>query len=360
MTLVAVFTVIIFGACQRISLASINYLQQILPLKKIGIETDLQMGIINEENARTLAGRITTEQRFFSGMNTVSLLMRGEAAISVFILLTCLVTLASGSSFRAILGQGLLGPVMAFGVFTLVPGAIVAVACGGLMSKETLTLRPESGNASPVKTKKITLISEETGATEEIELLNPDFVNHVGVDDRIVEFEPPREESAFPLCSSPGAYYKKLAEMISAAASRPRTAVLSSENIQSLPVTVAVNIAINLVQQKQKVLMVDTDTARNALAQVFDLDAERMQKKILSCCLENLSACSVPLNKIDRLLQQKKIADSFDTLLIYAPETEQKTNPNYEIFFFGDVKQKQMTASGSHFHRVPDVQSVLK
>ena len=97
-----VFVVILFGACQRMSIAANNYLEQILPLKKIGIETDLQMGVINEANAATLAGRIMTEHRFFAGMNGVSLLMRGEAAISIFIFLGCLVTLASGNSFDAI------------------------------------------------------------------------------------------------------------------------------------------------------------------------------------------------------------------------------------------------------------------
>jgi hypothetical protein len=367
LVLAAVLVIVIFGACQRMSLAAGNYLQQILPLKRIGIETDLRMGIVNEANAQTLAGRITTECRFFSGMNGVSLLMRGEAAISIFILLACLVTLASGSSFKSISQEGLLGPVMAFPVFSLVPAVIVAVSCGGLMSKETLALRPESDDPSPSMSKKITLINQETGDEEEIELLNPDFVNHAGVDDRIVEFEPPRktetadETTGFPSCNSPVEYYKKLGELISAVKSRPRIALLASENIQSLPVTVAVNIAIGLAQQKQKVLMVDTDTTRNALAQVFELDPKLMQKKIQSSCLKNLSACSVPMGKIERLLQKKNILSGFDTLLIYAPGTNIKTSPNHEIFFFGDVTDtKEMDAAGNRVHRIPDIQSILK
>jgi len=374
LVLAAVFVIIIFGACQRMSLAAGNYLQQILPLKRIGIETDLRMGIIDEANTQTLAGRITTECRFFSGMNGVSLLMRGEAAISIFILLACLVTLATGSSFKAILQEGLLGPVMAFPVFSLVPAVIVAVSCGGLMSKETLALRPESDDPSPSMSKKITLINQETGDEEEIELLNPDFVNHARVDDRIVEFEPPQKTEAasteFPSCSSPAKYYKKLGELISAVQSRPRITLLASENIQSLPVTVAVNIAIGLAQKNQKVLMVDTDTTRNALAQVFELDPKLMQKKILSSCLENLSACGVGMEKIELLLQKKNILSAFDTLLIYAPGVEQmcfsgkaETSSVRNILFFGegtDAKQKEMAASCGRVHRIPDIQSILK
>ncbi|MHC5120800.1 MAG: FHIPEP family type III secretion protein [Planctomycetota bacterium] len=390
LVLAVVLVILIFAACQRMSIASNNYLQQILPLKQIGVETDLRMGVVNEANAKMLAGRITTERRFFSGMNGVSLLMRGEAAISIFILLGCLVTLASGNSFETISQEGLLGPVMAFGVFSLVPAVIVAVACGGLMSKETLALRPENDDQLAVKTKKITIISKETGDAEEIELLNPDFVDHAGVDDRIVEFEPPRQAEAaaaaaapppqpdttdktpgFPSCSTPGEYYKKLGQLIGAIKSRPRVAVLTSENTHSLPVTVAVNIAIGLAQQKQKVLLVDTDTARNALAQVFELDPALMRKKIQSSCLENLSACSVPMEKIELLLRKnKKMLSGFDTLLVYAPAAEQmrlsegtETSSIGPILFFGDStdeKQRKMAASRNRTHLIPSIQSILK
>ena len=388
LVLAVVLVILIFAACQRMSIASNNYLQQILPLKQIGVETDLRMGVVNEANAKMLAGRITTERRFFSGMNGVSLLMRGEAAISIFILLGCLVTLASGNSFETISQEGLLGPVMAFGIFSLVPAVIVAVACGGLMSKETLALRPENDDQLAVKTKKITIISKETGDAEEIELLNPDFVDHAGVDDRIVEFEPPRpaetaaaiappqpdaadKTPGFPSCSTPGEYYKKLGQLIGAIKSRPRVAVLTSENTHSLPVTVAVNIAIGLAQQKQKVLLVDTDTARNALAQVFELDPALMRKKIQSSCLENLSACSVPMEKIELLLRKnKKMLSGFDTLLVYAPAAEQmrlsegtETSAIGPILFFGDCtdeKQRKMAASRNRIHLIPSIQSILK
>ena len=370
LVLAVVLVIVIFAACQRMAIASNNYLEQILPLKQIGVETDLRMGVINEANATTLAGRITTERRFFAGMNGVSLLMRGEAAISIFILLACLVTLASNNAFETISQEGLLGPVMALGVFSLVPAVVVAVFCGGLMSKDTLALRPQEPDEEPVRTKKVTLISQETGAEEEVELLNPDFVEHAGVDDRIVEFEPPRKPEAaeaarrFPSCSSPGEYYQKIGQMISAIKARPRVALLVSGEIRSLPVTVAVNIAIGLAQQKQKVLMVDTDTTRNALAQVFELDPKLMQKKIQSSCLENLSACSVPLEKIDLLLKKKKITERFDTLLIYAPEAEkerltEKTSDRQAVFCFGD-DTKEIPGAGSGVHAIPGIQSILK
>ena len=68
LALAAVLAILIFGACQRMTSAANSYLRQVLPLKRIGIETDLRMGLIDESNAQTLARKIAMEVRFLFGM----------------------------------------------------------------------------------------------------------------------------------------------------------------------------------------------------------------------------------------------------------------------------------------------------
>jgi hypothetical protein len=409
--LAAIVVVIIFAACQKITSCANNYLLQIFPLKRIGIETDLRMGVIDETGAKALAKRIITEYRFFSGMNGTSLLMRGEAAICIFILLACLImpivqgtVQVSGAEFIAKMAP----PVVTLALFTLVPAVIVAAACGALMGKDTLTLRAEGDGAIPHPSKKIKIVARDTGTEEEIELLNPDFAIHSGgenalvenpvfsaqehvskedVEDLLSQAQAPKDElpmagkvKAGPLampveipCRDAAEYYEKLSRMICMVESAPRVVLLAAEKVNSLPVTVAVNIAIQLAQKKQKVLLVDTDTARHAMAQVFEMDPATMLKKVQSSCFENLSVCSVPAAKLDKLLSKKKILEHFGTTLIYTPNApdlhfkakDAAAVPN--AFYFTDKSDFafKMTASEifaccESLRLVPDLQSVLK
>lgn len=360
--LAVIIIIVVFAACHQITAATNNYTKMILPLKRVGIEFDLRAGVIDGPNAVTLARRIVSEFRFFAGMNGTSLLMRSEAAICILILLACLILPGMSGSMGDISGTELIAKtapnVVALSIFTLIPALVVAAACGALMCKETLTIRPaHPEEAHP--TKKIKIISKETGSEEEIELLNPDFLSHEGAEDKLVEFTPhkpaplpapaassparpsepvrhtpepvpasqpepqvkagPRAEPIEIPCRNANEYYEKLARMIAAIQMQPRTIMLASEKLNDLPVTVAVNIAIRLAQQKQKVLLVDTDTERNAMAQVFELDPETLTKKVLSSCFENLSVCTVPAAKLDKLLNKTKILEHFGTTLIYTP-----------------------------------------
>lgn len=324
---------VVFTACQKITLASNGYFRQILPLKRMGIETDIRLGVIDEEQAKELVCRIVSESRFFSGMSRMGQLMRIEVAVCIFILLGCLVVPVANGTIHQSYGVGLLSAiapsVVALSVFTLIPAMIIAVTCGMLMSRETLALRiDEQDESGSMQAKKITVVALDSGGAEDTGLLNPDFIHHRGPDEYVAEFEPQAQTppaDSLPVstdisCRNAKEYYEKLSRVICKINNRPRVILLASDKVHSLPVTVAVNIAIRLAQEKQKVLLVDTDSERNAVGSVFDLDAESMRKKVQSSSLENLSVCCVPTDKLNKFLRKDKILNRFATTLIYAPD----------------------------------------
>lgn len=337
---------VIFASCQRITAASRNYIEHVLPLKKIGLETDLHMGILNETNSKTLFRRIVSEFRFFSGMNGSSLLMRSESAICIFILLGCLILPVFSEQFQLVSGMEYIAraapSVLALSLFTLPTGLIVSAACGSLMRKEMLTLRVEEGSSRP-PAKTISLLCSETGDKEDVELINPEFVEHEDVDSRVIEFEPsfattgadgtkPQAETAALdfdrgsveiLCHDASEYYETLCNVICTLDSKPHKALLASDRLQSLPATVAVNVAILLARQQQNVLLVDTDSRRNAIARIFEANPEDLRHNVMTSCLEKLSLFSVPAARLSEFLQDSSIAESYDTTLIYMPDSSE-------------------------------------
>ena len=384
--LAVIVVVVVFVACQRIALASTGYCERVFPLKRMGLETDLRLGVIDEDQANALAQRVVSESRFFAGMKGTALLIRVEATVCIFILLGCLLipaargTVDRPSEIGSLTGVSV--SVVGLSVFTLIPAFIVAVSCGVLMSKDKLALRTgePGGSAASMQTKTITVVALDGEAEEDTELLNPDFIMHRGPQEKVVEFEPETSiasNDALPVssdisCRNEKEYYEKLSGVICKINSRPRVIMLASDKVHSLPVTVAVNIAIRLAQKKQKVLLVDTDDERNAVARVFDLDPVSMQKKVQPSSFENLSLCCVPGGKLPNFLRKGKILDHFGTTLIYTPQIPTVTadkggNPvRPGAFYFIDDQnpnagQKAAEKLGfcSWLCLIPSIQSVL-
>jgi hypothetical protein len=420
----AVISIVVFAASQRVFLASAGYIQRILPLKRVGIETDMRMGVITEEQAQTLAQRIVMEFRFFAGMHGVATLIRGEIAIIVVILIASVLMPALSSNSQTLSGQEFISqsipPVVGLAVFTLIPAVITAAACGSMMSRDTLALRSEHPGQNVSSAKKITIVAKESGSPEEIELLNPDFTLYnnekvadfepVGVDVNVSQETRKTSDSAFEEalqtarmlpsacesleapdsaacadpkpklsgavgagdradthetldCRSAEEYYETLSRMI-LSTPMPARVLLAAEIHIDLPVTVAVNVAIRLAQKQKKVLLVDSDISRSALAQVFELDRRILQKQALPTCFENLSVCGVSASKLSKLLQKSSVARSFDVIMVYAPDSSGLNihpSDNLAAFCFSlkTPPQKLQTALGSAVKTVPPMHSVL-
>lgn len=334
--LVAMCAGAVFVACQRITLTAGHYLGRICLLKRMAVETDLRLGVIEAPQADALTGRITAESRFFYQIRRIAVLMRIEAVITVIVLLACLVFPAADRTVSLPYGTSLLSAVapgvVAVSVFTLLPAVVAAVSCARLVRKtsaEPLRADEPGGDVSP-QAKLITVVPLDSDGAEDTELLNPDFLLHRRSGEQIAEFEPPSAPVGDRIaaaatdmtCRNAREYYEKLSGVICSITSRPRVILLASDKVQSLPVTVAVNTAMRLAQEKQRVLLVDTDARRNAVGSVFDLDAETMRKKIQPSCLENLSVCSVPADKLDPFLRNEKVLAYFATTLIYTPNLQ--------------------------------------
>ncbi len=384
--LAAICVFVVFVASQRVALAAGHYLRHVLGQKQTGVETDLRLGVIDADQADVLADRIADERRFFYRMQRIALLMRVEVVIAVIVLLACMVFPAAGSTVNLPYGTHVLSviapSVVALSIFSLIPAVAVAVTCGKLMSKESLVpLRAgEPGEAASPQAKRITVVALDSEGAEDTELLNPDFVQHRR-GEQIAEFEPQDPPAPNPdaslitdvTCRNANEYYEKLSRVICSITSRPRVILLASDKVQSLPVTVAVNTAIRLSQENQRVLLVDTDAARNAVGSVFDLDAETMRRKVQASCLENLSVGCVPAEKLDPFLRNKKVLEYFSTILIYTPNLpDVRVTPAADAvkpgaFYFvddGDSKPGKRTAEQqlafcSWLCLIPSMQSVL-
>ena len=373
----------IFLSCQKITLASKGYLGHVFPLKRMGIDTDLRLGVINEEQADQLSGRIVLEYRFFSGIGRVGLFMRIESVVYICVLLMCLMLWAAKNTMSmspdSTLLSGIVGPVIAMAIFTLIPAMIVAISCSALLSKDTLALRSNDPEPSAGRhVKKVTIVALDSEGPQE-ELLSSDLLLPKA-GEYVVEFEPEAKTAAAKeepsvleiTCRNTKEYYEKLSGIICSVQEKLRVILLVSDKVNSLPVTVPINIAIRLSQKHQKVLLVDADPQRNAVANVFDLNPETLKTKVVPSCLESLSVCSVPEGRLPRFLQKEKILSHFDTTLIYVPQIpEFKAIPGQAAkpgaFYFIDDKtdvadQRAVEQLGfcGWIGMVPSIQSVLE
>ncbi|MCE5187548.1 MAG: FHIPEP family type III secretion protein [Planctomycetaceae bacterium] len=402
--LAAIISLAVFASCQRISMASRNYIKRILPLKHVGIETDLGLGVIDADQAKSLNLRVASEHRLLAGMQAAGLLMRAEMAICVVILLACVILpfglTVPADGLRSASLSTVLPLVVSLSVFTLVPMAAVACLCGWMMTRDSLILRVEAQSQPPAK--KIAIVTRQQDAPEQVELLNPDFANHGQT--QFVDFEPdlqtsesvvttenqsvmpsafakelqslqqaasaplppvapPRENSgAAPmeefLCADVEEYYEKISRMI--LESGEKAVLLAAAKVNYLPVTVAVNIAIRLIQKQKEVLLVDSDTDRNALAKVFDLDPQTIIKKAQRTCFESLWVGNLEAEKLHKLLARPRAMERFDVILVYAPDYGQVELGAARVggFFFGAQAENPPALCGK-LKPLPPIHSVL-
>ena len=177
--------------------------------------------------------------------------------------------------------------------------------------------------------RTFTLVDQETGRQEEIELLNPECVAAgrpfaASDNERVAEFEPEHEsvliETLALSTASEQTYYRQLAAHVAAAADASRVIVFSARQVRRLPVTVFVNTAIQLVQEGRKVLLVDADRRRNALAQVFEMDPGQLTEAICATRFEGLDLYSIGEAADRTPAALAEAAQTYACILIYAPE----------------------------------------
>jgi len=341
--------IVIYGATKRITKASLRFVFEIMPLKKIGIETELNAGIVDEHKAEELKDRIRRETHFYLNMAGVTKLMRCDAAMAgVVVLVTvagqmAITTIDRMTPDANVLTQTYVSLATGAAILALGPAVIIALASAYLLGKSSLSLGGGNSDDQPQRSETIEIISEETGENEEVELLNPDFAvvaNRQGAnlkngqrDESIARFEPVGESEAggrqsksiscIQKFSSIEDYYNDIAGRIENLPTEQKPVLFAAESVAELPVTVAVNVAIRISKKNQRCLLIDTDAARNAVAKVFEMEPGRMQDEPADTCIENLSIwASGDLTGRDMQYPEERIktfASQYDRVIIYAP-----------------------------------------
>ncbi|MBN1124210.1 MAG: hypothetical protein JXA82_04320, partial [Sedimentisphaerales bacterium] len=93
----------------------------------------------------------------------------------------------------------------------------------------------------------------------------------------------------------------------------------------SLPVTVMVNVAIQLARRGQRIGLIDLDTERKAVAEVFDVSGKGKQAGLVSSCIENIAVWMGDANSVQQAVTETQKACGH--VLIYAPQSTAWAQP---------------------------------
>ncbi len=119
--------------------------------------------------------------------------------------------------------------------------------------------------------------------------------------------------------------YEFIAERITRAGKKYKSILFASAELESLPITIPVNVAIGLAKSKNRCLLIDVDIRRDAVAEAFEVGARKnaLSSKAVQTEFENLWVW--PAHNFAQLKQMnikmivQKASDRFDFVLINAP-----------------------------------------
>lgn len=347
-----------------------HYLFQILPFKKIGLETDQTLHILTAQHVDILREKIRKEARFYASMNGLRKLLTAQISVNLFLLLAAWGLAWAGEMLQASAEQILsplesLAPVIAgTAIFSWVPAGAAAAACAGLLNKESLALPPSETPADQNSSRKITIISSASGRSEEIELINPDFISSPPANEKpiekIAQFEPPQPMIPKEMmvqeikrikiqCKSSSQYYQSMEKLFTHKSFRSSLLLLIAESVEDLPVTVAVHPAVQLARKKQNVLLVDADLQRHAVAKVFTMDPYTLQKPSAVHRIDHLWLQSI-LEDSGKLPEEIQDPNAeFTYRMIYSPQghwlwnhMDDRTKKNIRILFFSSKAPEEI------------------
>jgi len=329
---------IVFLAASQIRHSVQTYSNEVLPIKRVGLQADLSLHIISREQARTVLEKIRAEMRFFGSMGAISVLMRCETLAGIVMIVVALgikaATDTMAAGFNPELMETLVIQTAGLAVIAAIPAVGSGWSCVWLLGKTNLCL-----NATPpaeAETGKNIIQGEITSTLSgDAELLNPNFVQKSqeaeSRKEKIVDFEPEKQkEPAVPHpigsfdISSPETYYRQLTDMAAKLTLTPGQAILLTclPDI-SLGVQPAVNTAISLAGQGIRTLLIDAEPLRSAAAKVFDLNRAATMTSPHKTVIENLyifTAGNEETQSARRTISAiEELHEKFGKIIIYAP-----------------------------------------
>ncbi len=348
----------------------------IFPKAKNKIQNEFHSGIINEKKAQKQTDKILQESKFYIAMDALAKLNLSDAVIELVAILVSI----SGAILLATTGK--MPPdaslktyfALTIGaiIIVLIPALITTIASKILVRKTYLNLdnfnenhsqknnnhsrnqnssnnnadsqehQPENNHDSKQQNMK----SNNYSTT----IIHPD--SYIPTENsRIKDLQWSDENSQQTnsklwSCKKIKNNYKAFAKILQNQTLNPHQSILmAAANSKELPVTIPVNTAIHLAKMNQKTLLIDLDTKRNAVAEVFEIPKTIPTKHpakeaipIKCIGIKNLWIYPADLitgtesgnqniqsEKLTKLIKEAKT--EFDYILIYAPLPNQLGNP---------------------------------
>jgi hypothetical protein len=328
----------VFLAAYQIRRSVRSYSDEVLPIKRVGLQADLSLHTISREQARTTLEKIRAEMRFFGSMGAISVLMRCETLAGMVMIIVALGIKATtdmmAAGFNPELMENLATQTAGLAVIAAIPAVGSGWSCVWLLGKSNLCLnsipQTETEQGNDIIRGEIT-----SSLSGDAELLNPDFVQKSqeveNRKEKIVDFEPEKEKEPIvqhpiqPLdCSSPEAYYRQLARIAAELPLAPGQAILLSCLPEvSLGVQAAVNTAISLAGRGMRTLLIDAEPQRSAVAKVFDLNRAATMISPHKTLIENLyvfTAGDTDTQSVRRTISAtEQLHQKFGKIVVYGP-----------------------------------------
>jgi hypothetical protein len=289
-----VVLIAVVQTARRIHQVYVTFVEDTVVAEELRINGEFRKGTLDRAAAEQRRGRLETETLFYRGLAGAAELVRIEGIVVATMLVLLGISLRGYFRLDEQAHARYLSMLTATALAAILPEFLITL--GSRRLARVLTAGwPKPVAAPPFRAEKITIVSEQTGQSEEIELLNPDFhdipkESHPVQAEQVVDFEPqtngaevsrPAEPIRFATMDD---YYLSLCRRIWSAG---RVILLAARNVGDLPVTVAVNLAMRLAESEDKVLLIDVEKGRNALGDVFDL-RESSSPRAVASCIENV------------------------------------------------------------------------
>ena len=121
--------------------------------------------------------------------------------------------------------------------------------------------------------------------------------------------------------------YELITERIMGTANKYKVILFAGSGLPSLPVTIPVNVAIQLAENKKRCLLIDLDVKRDAVAKVFEIDGrqslDEVSPKASKTSFDNLWIW--PAHNFTKIKQMnikplvRNAGEKFDLILLNAP-----------------------------------------
>jgi len=357
--LAAVIFGIICKTVKAISRAGAEFTADIVPIKQISIDSGLNAGVINKNQALSLREKIARERGFFVAMAGAARFILCCAVIELVIFIVNIV----GSTMGAAGGTTSAIPIKTYatlavgaGMMTQLSALVVAAASVYLVRKSSVSAAANVWPAEQGFAKRIRVVAKVAG--ESAEITNPAASPDIEAEKKVITKDlewfkgsavNENEKDDFGLWVweeiKDSDYYEKIAGLIEGKSTdEAKTMLIAAERLEELPVTIPVNIAMRLAKRGRKCLLIDLDSQRDAISKVFELDGaehgDEAQRKAAAAarptCISNLWIWSANnFGKVDCNGDMTNIKDAlsslesrYDRLVIYAPSLKLLADKN--------------------------------